>query len=133
MIACQSSHASPFAIDTCDQASLHHSRLLPAPRWPMPMTSPTFNASIIDLAFEQGGIEGLDAAATKRYIRFIADRRLEGLMLAPRWGVATNPLPFVDYLTAGPEHANFFETRPTEYAKAALTGSWSDVWGRHPH
>jgi ribonucleoside-diphosphate reductase alpha chain len=89
--------------------------------------------AFIDLAFEQGGIEGLDAAATKRYIRFIADRRLEGLMLAPRWGVATNPLPFVDYLTTGPEHANFFETRPTEYAKAALTGSWSDVWGRHSH
>jgi ribonucleotide reductase beta subunit family protein with ferritin-like domain len=89
--------------------------------------------AFIDLAFEQGGIEGLDAAATKRYIRFIADRRLEGLMLAPRWGVVTNPLAFVDYLTAGPEHANFFETRPTEYAKAALTGSWSDVWGQYSH
>lgn len=83
--------------------------------------------AFIDLAFEQGGIEGLTPEDTKRYIRFIADRRLEGLMLEPLWGVSKNPLPFVDYLASAPEHANFFETRPTEYAKAALTGSWSAV------
>ncbi|MBT0570157.1 ribonucleotide-diphosphate reductase subunit beta [Curvibacter sp. CHRR-16] len=84
--------------------------------------------AFIDLCFEQGGIDGLTPAQTKEYIRFIADRRLEGLMLQPRWGVPHNPLPFVDYLAAAPEHANFFETRPTEYAKAALTGSWARVW-----
>jgi ribonucleoside-diphosphate reductase beta chain len=25
-------------------------------------------------------------------------------------------------------HGNFFENRVTDYAKGALTGSWSDVW-----
>jgi ribonucleoside-diphosphate reductase beta chain len=28
----------------------------------------------------------------------------------------------------GVEHANFFETRATEYSKAATKGQWSDVW-----
>ena len=27
------------------------------------------------------------------------------------------------------EHANFFETRATEYSKAATRGEWGDVWG----
>jgi len=26
------------------------------------------------------------------------------------------------------EHANFFETRATEYSKAATRGNWNDVW-----
>jgi ribonucleoside-diphosphate reductase beta chain len=26
------------------------------------------------------------------------------------------------------EHANFFETRATEYAKAATRGEWNQVW-----
>ena len=31
-------------------------------------------------------------------------------------------------LLNGVEHANFFETRATEYSKAATTGNWNDVW-----
>jgi ribonucleoside-diphosphate reductase beta chain len=26
------------------------------------------------------------------------------------------------------EHANFFETRATEYSKGATRGQWNDVW-----
>ena len=26
------------------------------------------------------------------------------------------------------EHANFFETRATEYSKGATKGNWNDVW-----
>jgi len=26
------------------------------------------------------------------------------------------------------EHANFFETRATEYSKGATRGNWQDVW-----
>src|SRR3712207_5965748 len=33
--------------------------------------------AFIDLAFELGGVQGLDGEQTKRYIRFIADRRSE--------------------------------------------------------
>ena len=39
--------------------------------------------AFIDLAFEQGGIEGMTAQDVKRYIRFIADRRLSQLSLQP--------------------------------------------------
>jgi ribonucleoside-diphosphate reductase beta chain len=28
----------------------------------------------------------------------------------------------------GVEHANFFETRATEYSKGATKGNWQDVW-----
>lgn len=31
-------------------------------------------------------------------------------------------------LLNGVEHANFFETRATEYSKGASQGSWTDTW-----
>jgi ribonucleoside-diphosphate reductase beta chain len=52
--------------------------------------------SFIDLAFELGGVEGLDAAQTKQYIRFIADRRLQQLGLDPHYNIEKNPLPWLD-------------------------------------
>src|SRR6478752_7597518 len=48
--------------------------------------------SFIDLAFELGGVEVLDAAQTKQYIRFIADRRLQQLGLQPLFHIEKNPL-----------------------------------------
>ena len=39
-----------------------------------------------------------------------------------------HPLPWLAPLLNGVEHANFFETRATEYSKAATTGNWNDVW-----
>lgn len=85
--------------------------------------------AFIDLCFEQGGIEGLTAADVKLYIRYIADRRLIGLGLKGIFKVKKNPLPWVDYMINGHEHANFFEARATEYSKATTKGTWSDVWG----
>ncbi len=86
--------------------------------------------AFIDLAFEQGGIEGLTPAEVKQYIRYIADRRLQGIMLEPVFGVKKNPLMWLDYMLSGVEHANFFENRATEYAKGTLTGDWGDVWAQ---
>lgn len=85
----------------------------------------------IDLAFELGDIEGLTTEEMKRYIRYIADRRLLQIGLPPRFGVSDNPLPWLDEILNAVEHSNFFETRATEYAKGALTGSWADVWERY--
>lgn len=82
----------------------------------------------IDLAFMQGGVSGLSSTEIKQYIRFIADKRLLQLGLKPNYGVKSNPLDWLDYLTNGVEHANFFETRSTEYSKVAWTGSWENVW-----
>jgi ribonucleotide reductase beta subunit family protein with ferritin-like domain len=82
----------------------------------------------IDLAFEMGAIEGLTSDEVKTYIRYITDRRLIGLSMKGLYKVKTNPLPWVEELLNAPEHASFFETRATAYAKGALTGSWDNVW-----
>lgn len=87
-----------------------------------------FEDAFIELAFEVGGIEGLTARDVKKYIRYIADRRLQQLGLNEIYMVETNPLPWLDEILNGVEHANFFENRVTEYAKAATTGSWEDVF-----
>lgn len=83
--------------------------------------------AFIDLAFEQGGIEGLTPEDVKEYIRYIADRRLLQLGLKANYGVKKNPLPWLDSLLNAPEHTNFFENRATEYNKADFTG-WDEVW-----
>ncbi|HLI65838.1 MAG TPA: ribonucleotide-diphosphate reductase subunit beta [Caulobacteraceae bacterium] len=85
----------------------------------------------IDLAFEMGPVQGMNADDIKRYIRFIADWRLRQLELPEVYGVKENPLPWLQVLLSGVEHANFFEARATEYSKAATTGSWdgqAGVW-----
>jgi ribonucleoside-diphosphate reductase beta chain len=84
----------------------------------------------IDLAFSIGGMEGLDAADVKKYIRYITDRRLISLGLKGIMKVKRNPLPWVEEMINAPTHTNFFENRATDYAKAAYSGTWDDVWGR---
>ena len=76
----------------------------------------------IDLAFAMGGIRGLSADEVKKYIRYIADRRLLQLSLKPNYGVKDNPLGWLDWVLNGVEHANFFENRATEYNKGTITG-----------
>jgi len=82
----------------------------------------------IDLAFEMGPMENLTADDVKKYIRYIADRRLISLGLKGVYKVKKNPLPWVEEMINSPQHTNFFENKATEYAKGSLTGSWEDVW-----
>jgi len=84
--------------------------------------------AFIDLAFELGGVEGLEGEDVKRYIRYIADRRLMQLGLQPMFHVEKNPLPWLDEILNGVEHTNFFENRATEYSKAATRGSWDEAF-----
>jgi len=84
--------------------------------------------AFIDLAFEMGGIEGLEGREIKQYIRYIADRRLIQLGLQPVYRIEKNPLPWMEEMLNGVEHANFFENRATEYSKAATQGSWEDAF-----
>lgn len=84
--------------------------------------------AFIDLAFELGGVEGIQAGEVKQYIRWIADRRLQQLGLQAIYNVQKNPLPWIDEIMNGVEHANFFENRATEYSKAATQGKWEDVF-----
>ena len=84
--------------------------------------------AFIDLAFELGGVEGLNGHGVKQYIRYIADRRLTQLGLQPIYRLEKNPLPWMDEMLNGMEHTNFFENRSTEYSKAATQGTWEEVW-----
>ena len=84
--------------------------------------------AFIDLAFELGPVQGLDAAGVKQYIRYIADRRLVQLGLEPMFHVERNPLPWLDEMLNAVEHANFFENRSTEYSRASTTGSWEEAF-----
>lgn len=84
--------------------------------------------AFIDLAFELGGVEGMEASDVKSYIRWIADRRLTQLNLAPVYNIQSNPLPWMDAILNGVEHTNFFENRATEYSKAATKGSWEEAF-----
>jgi ribonucleoside-diphosphate reductase beta chain len=88
----------------------------------------THEDAFIDLAFEQGGIQGLTAEDVKTYIRYIADRRLSQLSLQPIYRIAANPLPWMDAMLNGVEHANFFESRATEYSRASTLGTWEEAF-----
>jgi len=84
----------------------------------------------IDLAFGITEMKGLTKEELKKYIRYIADRRLIGLGMKGIFKVKRNPLPWVEEMINAPTHTNFFENRATDYAKAAYSGTWDDVWGR---
>ena len=66
----------------------------------------------------------------KHYIRYIADWRLRQLNLPEIYGVKEHPLPWLQSMLNGVEHANFFEARATEYSKAATTGAVARRRGR---
>jgi len=83
----------------------------------------------IDLAFEAGEVQGMTPTDIKAYIRFIADWRLRQLGLPEVYAVKENPLPWLQSMLSGVEHANFFEARATEYSKAATRGQWHGAEG----
>src|SRR3546814_12061893 len=50
------------------------------------------------------------------------------LGFVPIYMAEDHPLPWLTPLLNGVEHANFFETRATEYSKGATRGDWNTVW-----
>ncbi len=83
----------------------------------------------IDTVFDQVDVPDLTAADVKKHIRYIADHRLFGLGLKGIFGQTTSPIAhWLDPLVGAVEHANFFETRATEYSKASTQGNWGDIF-----
>jgi ribonucleoside-diphosphate reductase beta chain len=80
--------------------------------------------NFIDTCFALGAVEGLRPEDVKLYIRYVANKRLGDLNLEARYDVKENPLPWLNLMINGKEHANFFETRATEYAKGAIIDDW---------
>jgi len=85
--------------------------------------------AFVDLMFDGVRLDGLTADDVKRYVRFVADKRLMQLGLKQNWGIECHPISWMDIMLSAVEHANFFEVRATEYTKGGLTGTWKDVWG----
>lgn len=83
--------------------------------------------AVIDAAFELGEIQGLTAAEVKKYVRYIADRRLIQLGLKGNWKVKENPLEWLDWVISGDSLKNFFEGVVTDYNAAGMEGDWG--WG----
>ena len=84
----------------------------------------TLEDRVIDIAFQMGGIQGLTGAEVKKYIRYIADRRLIQLGLKPNWKVKENPLEWLDWIINGDSFKNFFEGTVTDYSSDNMTGEW---------
>lgn len=78
----------------------------------------------IDLAYNEGEIQGLTKEEVKTYIRHIADRRLLQLGMKPKFNQKDNPLPWLDWVLNGASHDNFFEKRVTEYSVVGMEGEW---------
>lgn len=73
--------------------------------------------NFIDLCWREAGeIQGLTPTQVKRYIRYIADRRLNMLGLKSNYGADGENLDWIDWML-GEGHTNFFEARETEYTK----------------
>lgn len=69
---------------------------------------------------------GLSADEFTQYIDYIADRRLEGVGLAPLSPGAKNPFPWLAELMDIKKEQNFFEGRVTDYQKASALAGVSD-------
>jgi ribonucleoside-diphosphate reductase beta chain len=80
--------------------------------------------SFIDLAFQMGEMRGLTSQDVKLYIRYITDKRLTTMGYDTIYDIKKNPLGWVEDTLNAPTHTNFFENKPTEYAKASLSGKW---------
>ena len=61
------------------------------------------------------GMLGLTAESCEQYLQFITDRRAEQIGLAPLFGRADNPFPWMSEAMDLRKEKNFFETRVTEY------------------
>jgi len=87
----------------------------------------------IELAFDMGPVNGMTPEDIQSYIRYVADWRLGQLGLPAVYGIKEHPLPWLQQILNGVEHANFFEARATEYSKAATRGQWHGVEGVWAH
>ena len=70
--------------------------------------------SFIDRAFKLGGVDNLDKEDVKKYVRYVADYRLQQLGFKKNWHVKENPLEWIDSMM-GKTFGNFFEREAVSY------------------
>lgn len=80
---------------------------------------------VIEGAFPDGKpINGHGPDDYKKYVRFLADRRLIQLGLNSNWHVRKNPLRWLDWVIDGDSFNNFFEQRNADYTAKGMTGDF---------
>ena len=77
-------------------------------------------------------MENLTPEEVKKYIRYIADRRLISMGMKGIFGVKRNPVMWVEEMINAPTHTNFFENRATDYARGHLLVI-GEMFGVTPH
>ncbi len=86
--------------------------------------------AFIDSAFADGEIEGLTSDDLKAFIRHRCNTKLEDLGLKKNWRNvskdALDRMQWFDVLSTGTNHADFFASRVTDYAKGVM--DFSKVW-----
>ena len=89
--------------------------------------------NFIDLAFELGPVEGMEPRDIKKYIRYIADWRLNQLKLDPIYKIKEHPLPWLREILNGVEHANFLKQELQNIPKLQLkaVGRVKMEFGQH--
>ena len=71
------------------------------------------------------GVLGLNLGMFKKFLRFVADRRLAQIGLAPVFGETANPFPWMGEVIDLKKEKNFFETRVVEYQTGGKL-NWDD-------
>ena len=94
-----------------------------APEFVQEITERVAEAAILEEQYARfmmpRGILGLNAESFGDYTKYVADRRLVSIGIAPHFG-ATNPYPWMAEAVDISKSKNFFETRVTEYQAGAL-------------
>jgi glutaredoxin 3 len=67
---------------------------------------------------------GLSKEDVKRYVRYLADRRLQQLGIESQFHIEKNPIDWLDWIISGDSFKNFFEGRVTDYSASGLKGGW---------
>jgi len=86
--------------------------------------------AFISKAFENATIEGIDVHDLKTFIRFRTNTKLGDLGLKKIWKNidkdALERMSWFDIMSAGVNHADFFASRISDYAKGAI--DFSTIW-----
>lgn len=70
------------------------------------------------------GILGLNHGMLIEYVKYLANRRLNGINLNSIYSNVKNPFPWLSEVIDLPKMKNFFETRVTEYQIGTLKEDW---------
>lgn len=107
-----------FGIDCINQIR-HEDPHLWTPEFAAEIRGMLAEACELEIAYARDtmprGMLGLTAEACAQYLRFITDRRAAQIGLAPLFGEAENPFPWMSEAMDLRKEKNFFETRVIEY------------------